>query len=221
MLEDRFGSHPRAPPPTIRTMDRLARGGDQSEPGGSGPPCCNRETTRRAPWDDDGLRGCVSHTGRVILMRVQLPDRPGSLGLVTSALGQAQADISAVEIVERGEGYAIDDFMLSLPTGTPPDALITVCAALPGVDVMWVSTYPANWGITADTDVVDQMVAAPDDAEVILMEAAPAVFHCTWALIVEASGAVRSVTELGPEELAADPGSVRRREPAPLPVPRS
>lgn len=139
-------------------------------------------------------------------MRVQLPDRPGSLGVVTSALGQVHADISAVEIIERGEDYAIDDFMLSLPTGTPVDVLITVCAALPGVDVMWVSTYPAHWGITADTDVVDAMAADPERAEAILVESAPTVFHCTWALIVDRHGTVTAVTELGPQDLPGQTG---------------
>ena len=67
------------------------------------------------------------------LMRVALPDRPGSLGAVASALGTVKADIVAVEIVEKYEGYAIDDFMLSLPSHGRPDALITACAGLPDV----------------------------------------------------------------------------------------
>ena len=59
------------------------------------------------------------------LLRVVLPDRPGSLGSVASALGAAQADINAVEIVEKGDGFVIDDFMLSLPAGHRPDTLVT------------------------------------------------------------------------------------------------
>ncbi|MFV0452311.1 MAG: amino acid-binding protein [Propioniciclava sp.] len=138
-------------------------------------------------------------------MRVKLPDRPGSLGVVASALGEVQADISAVEIVERGDGYAVDDFMLALPHGTQPDVLISVCSSLSGVEVMWVSTYPAHWTITADTDVVDAMAADPDRAESLLMESAPAVFHGTWALLVDSDGTVQEVTELGPQNLTPDP----------------
>ena len=59
------------------------------------------------------------------LLRVALPDRPGSLGAVASALGDAHADISAVEIVEKGGGRVIDDFMLTLPGDIQPDALVT------------------------------------------------------------------------------------------------
>ncbi|MDN6021167.1 MAG: amino acid-binding protein, partial [Acidipropionibacterium jensenii] len=48
------------------------------------------------------------------MLRVQLPDTPGSLGFVATAMGTVDADISAVEIVEKGPGYAIDDFILTL-----------------------------------------------------------------------------------------------------------
>ena len=63
------------------------------------------------------------------LLRVVLPDRPGTLGAVATALGHAQADINAVEIVEKGTGYVIDDFMLTLPADARPDQLVTACAA--------------------------------------------------------------------------------------------
>jgi len=44
----------------------------------------------------------------VYLMRVSLPDRPGSLGLVASAVGSVGGDINAVEIVEKGDGVVVD-----------------------------------------------------------------------------------------------------------------
>lgn len=134
------------------------------------------------------------------LLRVIIPDRPGSLGAVASALGAAKADISAVEVVERGDGLVIDDFMLSLPVGSPPDALFTACAGLPGVEVMWVSFYPENWDLTADVDALDEMMAHPEAAQRILADAAPSVFHCAWALIVDrTTGAVVHRTPLAPE----------------------
>ena len=36
------------------------------------------------------------------MIRIQLPDTPGSLGSVATAMGTANADISAIEIVEKG-----------------------------------------------------------------------------------------------------------------------
>lgn len=119
------------------------------------------------------------------LLRVILPDRPGALGAVATALGHAQADISAVEIVEKGAGHVIDDFMLTLPADVRPDELVTACTALPEVEVLWVSFYPENWGLHADLDVLDAMAERPDRAEVLLTDAAPSTFHCAWALLVD------------------------------------
>lgn len=119
------------------------------------------------------------------LLRVLLPDRPGSLGAVATALGEADADISAVEIVEKGNGVAVDDFMLSIPAGVRPDALLTACAGVAGVEVLWISSYPENWDLTSDVEVLDAIAEEPERAQVLLTEAAPAAFHCAWALLVD------------------------------------
>ena len=57
--------------------------------------------------------------GGVFLMRVTLPDRPGSLGAVATAMGGVGGDINAVEIVEKGAGIVVDDFIVDLPPNTP------------------------------------------------------------------------------------------------------
>ena len=53
-------------------------------------------------------------------MRVTLPDRPGSLGAVATAMGGVGADINAVEIVEKGAGIVVDDFIVDLPPNQLP-----------------------------------------------------------------------------------------------------
>ena len=145
--------------------------------------------------------GVVGKTGAVFLLRVMLPDRPGTLGAVASALGEAQADIDAVEIVEKAHGYAIDDFMLTVPDDAQPDALISACAGLADVEVLWVSQYPQHWRLLSDTTVWEEMVSEPDKAETILLAAAPAVFHCTWAMLIDPEGRLLASTELAPTEL--------------------
>ena len=66
----------------------------------------------------------------MLILRIQVPDVPGALGKVATTMGTVDADISAVEIVEKGDGYAIDDFILSLPTETMPDTLVSTCDQL-------------------------------------------------------------------------------------------
>ena len=46
------------------------------------------------------------------LLRVYLQDRPGSLGLLAVSLGSIGADILSLDVVERGEGYAVDDIVV-------------------------------------------------------------------------------------------------------------
>ncbi|HEX5335020.1 MAG TPA: amino acid-binding protein [Propionicimonas sp.] len=137
-------------------------------------------------------------------MRVVLPDRPGSLGAVATAMGTVGADINAVEIVEKYEGYAIDDFMLEMPVGAAPDSLITACTSVQGVEVVWLSHYPEAWGLQSDVDVLNTMTEQPDDAEAILTREAPQVFRVTWAMLIDrVEGTVLAQTDLAPELDAA------------------
>jgi ACT domain-containing protein len=48
------------------------------------------------------------------LVRVRLLDRPGALGLVASRIGAVGGDIVAVDILERENGMAIDEFVIEL-----------------------------------------------------------------------------------------------------------
>lgn len=141
---------------------------------------------------------------RVLLLRVSLPDVPGALGMVASAMGAVGADISAVEIVEKGGAQVVDDFMLDLPPSVPHDELVSACTALEGVRVLWISRYPESWGIESDIELIDHMVAAPARAAEVLATEAPAVFHCQWAAVVDlAAGRVVAGSEQAPELDAA------------------
>ena len=57
------------------------------------------------------------------VLRLWLPDIPGTLGRVAAAIGQADGDVIGIEILERGAGMAIDELIVTLPThgSTPSD----------------------------------------------------------------------------------------------------
>lgn len=135
----------------------------------------------------------------MFLVRVQLPDRPGSLGQVATAIGTVGGDIEAIEIVERGPGYAINHFMVELATGMPTDALVSACAELPDVTVLWVSRYPSSWGIESDIETLERMSAEPDRAREILTDAAPIMFHCQWAVLLSPTGQRVASSDLAPD----------------------
>ena len=54
------------------------------------------------------------------LLRVAVPDRPGSLGALATALGEVGADIVSLDVVERHDGLAVDDVLVELPHGASP-----------------------------------------------------------------------------------------------------
>jgi hypothetical protein len=138
--------------------------------------------------------------GSMLLLRVQLPDRPGSLGAVASALGGVGADIHAVEIIDRGPDYAIDDFMLNLPQSVLPENLLNACATVEGVKVLWVSHYHSDWGVESDIATLNRMASDPVRAGQILTEESPIVFHSTWAVLVDVTGgSVLSSSSMAPE----------------------
>lgn len=118
-------------------------------------------------------------------MRVSLPDVPGSLGAVASAMGAVGGDILAVEIVEKREGVAIDDFVVGIPPDKFPDNLISACQGLEGVVVEWISRYPEGGGLQSDLEALERMTAEPEHAAETLVASAPAVFRSQWAVLVE------------------------------------
>jgi len=51
-----------------------------------------------------------------VLLRAWLPDRPGALGAVASRIGAVRGDIVGLDVLERIEGVAIDEFGILLPS---------------------------------------------------------------------------------------------------------
>ncbi|MGI9157924.1 MAG: amino acid-binding protein [Marmoricola sp.] len=115
------------------------------------------------------------------LLRVALPDVPGSLGRMASAIGLAGGNIDAIEIVERrSDQKAVDDVFLTMDVGVMPDSIISACNALPGVEVLWISRYTAGGNLFLDLEVVESMSQEPARALDILVESLPQAFRADW-----------------------------------------
>jgi hypothetical protein len=121
----------------------------------------------------------------VLLLRVLLPNRPGALGAVASALGSLDADINLVEIVEKHGDVEVDDFILDLPDPQTVCSLVAACDSLPGVEVQWVRNYPRGGGIELDVELHRRMAADSAHAGETLATAAPLVFRAQWSLLLE------------------------------------
>jgi hypothetical protein len=128
------------------------------------------------------------------LMRVELPDVPGSLGRLATAIGEAGGDIDAIEIVEkRPDGTALDDVLLE--TESMPDSIVSACNALDGVEVVWISRYAAGGNLVLDLEAVEEITAKPQEAVERLVDMLPDVFRADWgARVHRAKGLVYGTT---------------------------
>lgn len=135
------------------------------------------------------------------LLRVELPDVPGSLGRVATAIGMAGGDIEAIEIVEkRPDGVAVDDVLLEVSQGTMPDSIVSACNALDDVSVVWISRYPAGGNLVLDLEAVEELTANPGEAFDRLVDLLPATFRADWGARVHRAKGIVYGTSAAPDE---------------------
>jgi hypothetical protein len=70
-----------------------------------------------------------------ILVRVWLPDRPGALGLVASRIGAVDGDIVGIDVLERGESVAVDEFAVHLRDPGAVDIMVREIEEVDGASV--------------------------------------------------------------------------------------
>lgn len=136
------------------------------------------------------------------LLRVELPDVPGSLGRVATAIGMAGGDIEAIEIVEkRRDGVAVDDVLLEMAPGAMPDSIVSACTSLDGVRVVWISRYAAGGNLFLDLEAVEELTADPEGARDRLIDLLPVTFRSDWAARVSRHDGVVYATHAAPSDL--------------------
>ena len=141
------------------------------------------------------------------LLRVQLPDVPGSLGRLATAIGSAGGNIDAIEIVSRGQGFAIDDVFLAGDTTVMPDSIVSACQQLGGVEVLWISRYAAGTNLFLDLEAVEAMTQSPREAADTLVDLVPQVFRADWGVRARRNGTGLEIlhrTSAAPTELPAE-----------------
>jgi hypothetical protein len=80
-----------------------------------------------------------------LVVRVWLPDRPGALGLVASRIGAIGGDIVGIDVLERSDTVAVDEFAVVLPNDDLIKLLIREVEEVDGASVEeWrqVETFP-------------------------------------------------------------------------------
>jgi hypothetical protein len=163
-----------------------------------------------------------------LVVRVWLPDRPGALGLVASRIGAIGADIVGVDVLERSEHIAVDEFAVVLPRDDLVALLVREIEEVDGASVeecRRVEHFP-----DARIDALETVehicdARALDELAARLVSRVCTEFAAEWAAVLRggeiaalagahpdpsvlralATGSVASVGEAGPDELAVAP----------------
>ena len=129
------------------------------------------------------------------LLRLVVPDRPGTLGAVATALGTVGADIVSLDVLERGDGFAVDDVVVDLPAGRLPDSLLTAVQGVPGVEVESLRPFAGPLDTHRELELLDALARADESTAVKLLAAElPRVFHGSWSVVLETAGSSWQVT---------------------------
>src|SRR3954468_260954 len=145
------------------------------------------------------------------LVRISVPDRPGTLGDVASRLGAVGADIVQVQVLQSEAGRALDDLHLQVRDADHLARVEHQLAGLPGVDVIGVGDEPAPSTGHGELELARRMVAAPARALTTLVDGVPASTGSDWAAVLRFDDNERvdqviatSPTCPGPEHLQLD-----------------
>lgn len=69
------------------------------------------------------------------MVRLWLPDRPGALGAVASRIGAVRGDVIGIDILETGDGIAVDELVVRLPGPSAVPLLVSEIQEVDGVTV--------------------------------------------------------------------------------------
>ncbi|MCF1694682.1 amino acid-binding ACT domain protein [Corynebacterium argentoratense] len=131
------------------------------------------------------------------LLRVLLPDTPGSLGRLADALGTVDCNIRSVDVVQTfPEGTAMDDLVVEIPASSLPDTLITAAQGLDGVEVDSIRPFSGavdrRGQIALLADVASNRHNKERAAE-RFVSALPQTMTAGWAILLDVSGSSRRV----------------------------
>jgi len=128
-----------------------------------------------------------------LLVRVWLPDRPGALGLVASRIGAIGGDIVGVDVLERSERIAVDEFAVVLPDDDIVPLLVREIEEVDGASVeecRHVERFPDPRLDALES--VETVCAAADPSELALrlVESVRNEFAADWATILRGTDTV-------------------------------
>ena len=122
------------------------------------------------------------------LIRVLLPDAPGSLGQLADAFGLVDGNIQSVDIVENfPDGTVMDDIVIELPQGTMADVLITAASSVEGVEVDSIRPFSGRVDRRGQIELLARVAHATNVTAAMeeVVAAIPRALTSTWCIVID------------------------------------
>ena len=122
------------------------------------------------------------------LLRVFLPDAPGSLGRLAASIGEVGGDIRSVDIVSHifSDGAVVDDIVIDLPPTSLPDTLITAAQQVDGVEVDSIRPFSGSVNRSGQVAMLASIAQAPSRSKALqlLVDGLPTTMSAGWAIVL-------------------------------------
>lgn len=148
------------------------------------------------------------------LIRVQLPDLPGSLGELAESIGLADGNIQSVDVIEQlPDQSVVDDIVVHLPKSAMADTLITAIRTVDGAEVDSIRPFTGTVDRRGQIKMLGEMAAKRrnvSQAMAELVRVLPRSMTATWAIVLDtADGAARvAASQAAPEDDGSNPWDI-------------
>jgi len=137
-----------------------------------------------------------------VLVRVWLPDRPGALGLVASRIGAVDGDIVGIDVLERGENVAVDEFAVLFRTEIALELLVREIEEVDGASVEQVRTIDHFPDPRLDALASAATLCAAASVEALhseLVEQVHGEFTADWSALLRDASLLASAGDATPD----------------------
>ncbi|GGG77275.1 amino acid-binding ACT domain protein [Corynebacterium pelargi] len=149
------------------------------------------------------------------LIRVLIPDSPGSLGRLADAIGTVDANIVSVDVVEAfPDGTVMDDMVIDLPSGVMADSIISAAQEVEGVEVDSIRPFSGRVDRRGQIAMLASVAGESTRSRELdhLVHKIPQVLTSAWAILLDGNTErFQRVTAsvAAPEESGQNPPAVR------------
>ena len=116
-------------------------------------------------------------------IRVSIPDQPGTLGRIASAIGVAGGDVHEILVLSADLGRATDDVWVRVGGPDHLNRLVRALSSIRGVEVEGVRSNVSEVSRLGELELISAVLANSDLQ--VLVDQAVAGLDATWAAVVD------------------------------------